>query len=85
MALTTVASQTTAIRAVPQNAGRQGLVIENSDANRLYVLIGPGTASASNYSFSLAQNENAALPNCREQINLVWDADGTGSAYITEY
>lgn len=84
-AVTIVASSTTSARAVAQDGGRQGLVLENSDANRAYILLGPGTASATNYSFSLAQNENASLLGCREQVNVIWAADGTGSLLVTEY
>jgi hypothetical protein len=83
--LTVVASLNTPVAGVPVNSSRGGLVIENDDANRLYVLLGPGTVSSTNRSFSLAQNENAFLPNCTDKVSLIWAADGSGNAYITEY
>lgn len=84
--LTTVASGIAAVSGVGSRAGRVGLVIENSDANRLYVLLSSaGTVSASLYSFSLAQNENALIPNYTGACSLIWAADGSGSAQITEY
>lgn len=84
--LTTVASGTSAVPGVSSHSGRVGLVIENSDANRLYVLLSSaGTVSSSVYSFSLAQNENALIPNYTGACSLIWAADGSGNAQITEY
>lgn len=84
--LTKVASGVSAVAGVSQMSSRDGLVIMNDDANRLYVLLGDnGTVSATNYSFSLAQNESAFLPNCEDKCTLIWAGDGSGFAYITEY
>lgn len=83
--LTRASSSTTAAQIVDQNALRKGMVIANDDANRCYVLLGLGTASATNYSFSLAQNENAALPNCALRVSAVWSTAGSGGLNVTEY
>lgn len=83
--LTVVASAASATAGVALNSSREGLVVANDDANRMYVLLGPGTVSSSLYSFSLAQNESAFLPNCKEKVSLIWASDGSGNAMITEY
>lgn len=57
-------------------------VIENTDANRLHVLLEDGTASTTNFSFSLAQNENAQI-HYQGKVVGIWAADGTGAAKIT--
>jgi hypothetical protein len=85
MAVTAVASTTSSTSLLAANAQRKGFVIENSDANRLYVRLDSGTASSSAYSFSLAQNENAALSGYTGQITGIWAGDGSGSAHVTEY
>lgn len=82
--MASVASSTTSASLVSENARRGSLIIANDDANRLYVLLGAGTASSTNYSFSLAQNENACVPGYTGAAQGVWAADGSGSAYITE-
>lgn len=63
---------------------RAVVIIENTDANRLHILLDSGTASTTNYSFSLAQNEKFELRNYRGIIKGIWAADGAGSAFITE-
>lgn len=83
--MATVASTTTSTALAATNTDRRGIVVSNDDANRLYVLMGAGTASSSNYSFSLAQNENAHLAGYVGPLTGVWSADGTGNAQITEY
>jgi hypothetical protein len=83
MPLTIVASATSATAGVSYNQDRNFLIVENSDANRVYVLLGEGTVSATNYSFSLAENENAGFPS-RDKVSLLWAGNGSGSAYITE-
>jgi hypothetical protein len=86
MAVTAVASSATSGSLVAGNTSRRGLVIENSDANRLYVLLGPGTASATNYSFSLAQNENSGIYGIGDytgDVTGVWAGDGSGYAMVS--
>jgi hypothetical protein len=48
MAITKVDSSTSSATLLSNDPYRQGFVIENSDANRLYVLLDSGTASATN-------------------------------------
>jgi hypothetical protein len=85
MAVTAVASATSST-ALLAAGSRRSAIIENSDANRLYVLLDGGTASATNYSFSLAANENASIPSAYTgPVNGIWAADGTGYAQITTY
>ncbi len=79
-----VASTTTATALLAARGRRGGVIIENSDANRLHVLIGSGTVSATNYSFSLAQYHNAKLDDYGGAISGVWAGDGEGFAHITE-
>ena len=85
MAVTSVDSAAASTQLVAVNAERRNLIIENTDANRLYVLLGSGTASATNFSFSLAQNENAHVPGFTGQVMGIWSADGSGAAKITQY
>ena len=87
MAATSVASTTssTTLLAASTEPHRK-VLIENSDANRLHVLLDDGTASTTNFSFSLAQNENAEIPlSYTGVIKGIWAADGTGFAHITVY
>jgi hypothetical protein len=86
MGITSVASSTTSAVALASNLERRGAIVENTDANRAYVRLGSGDASNTSFSFSLAQNENAAIPvGYTGQISVVWEADGTGSLLITEF
>jgi hypothetical protein len=67
------------------NTARKGLIIENSDANRLYVSLGIGAATTTTgFSFSLAQNENAYIPNYKGKAYGIWAADGSGYALVSE-
>lgn len=61
------------------------VIIENTDANRLYILLDSGTASATNFTFSLAQNENCEIEDYRGVIKGIWASDGSGSAMVTEF
>jgi hypothetical protein len=66
--------------------GRRKVLIENSDANRLHVLLDAGVASATNYSFSLAQYANARIPeDYTGVVRGCWAANGSGAAHITTY
>ena len=87
--MATVASTTTSTTLLAAHdsnlARRNAVVVQNDDANRLYVLLGTGTASSTNYSFSLAQNENALLPDYQGALTGIWAADGSGNAQVTAY
>ena len=84
---TSVASATTAggVQLLAVNSSRKAFVIENSDANRLHVLLGSGTCSTTAYSFSLAENENACIQGYTGEVKGIWAADGSGSALMSEY
>ncbi len=85
MAVTAVASAASSTQLLASDVTRQSVIICNDDANRLYVLLDDGTASTTNYSFSLAQHENARLSGNEAQgeINGIWSADGSGNALLT--
>ena len=74
-------STTTSAQVLAPGSDRR-VILCNTDANACYILIGSGTASASNLSFVLATNENAEL-NCDEAIQAVWAADGSGVLAVT--
>lgn len=76
-----ISSGTTSVQALAPGSDRR-VILCNTDANAAYVLIGSGTASATNLSFVLVQNDNAEL-NCDEAIQVVWAADGTGHLAVT--
>jgi hypothetical protein len=84
MAVESVSSSATAVTLSAATA-RTGLIVSNDDANRLYVLLDGGTASATNYSFSLAQNENAFIPHYSGPIKGIWASAGSGSARVTSF
>ena len=84
--VTAIASTTTATTLAAQGQ-RRGVSISNSDANALYVLVGPGTASSSNFTVQLDQGDYWETPVFYndEVISGVWADDGDGSAHVTEY
>lgn len=82
---TTVASQTGTISLLASNTNRKGATIANTDANALYVLLGTGTASATNFTATVAPNGYYEVPyGYTGAIQGAWAADGAGSALITE-
>lgn len=84
MAVTSVASTTTSTALLAAGA-RTSVIIGNSDANALYVLIGSGTASASNASIVVPAGDTVEVPRAWAHAELtgVWAADGSGYALIT--
>lgn len=86
MAVTAVPSQTTSIQVLASNQFRKSALFENTDANRVYIICSSQAASASLFSFSLAQNENGAVPEgYGGAVQAIWAGDGTGSLMVTEY
>lgn len=63
--------------------GARKVIIENSDANRLYIRLDGGTASATDFSYSLAQNEKAEVMGYEGAITGIWAGDGSGYAHVT--
>ena len=84
MAVSALASSTTAAVALTAGSNRN-VILENSDANSVYILLDSGTASATNKSFTLASNANAFLGRYDGPISAVWAADGSGSLHVTTY
>jgi hypothetical protein len=86
MAFTAIASLATVQTLLAADASRQAVVITNTDANALFILIaGSGTVSSTNFSISIPANGNYTVPTvlASEKITGIWALDGTGSALIT--
>lgn len=85
MAITSVSSSTSAAQLVAEDGNRAGLMVTNTDANALYVLLDSGTASATNHSISLATNETFSVSGYTGEVRGVWAADGAGVALVTTW
>lgn len=85
MPVVSIASTTSATTLLAVNSGRKAVVIQNDDANALYVLLDSGTPSATNYSFSLAEGENAIVHGYGGEVKGVWAGDGSGAARVTAW
>lgn len=69
---------------ITANTGRKQLTIVNDSTAILYVLLGSGTASATNYTYRLDQYYTAIVDAYSGQVNGVWASDASGAARITE-
>lgn len=85
MATSQVNSAATSTVLLANNSQRKRLMIENTDTNRLHVLLNSGTASTTAYSFSLATNASMTVEGYTGQVVGIWAADGAGAAMITEW
>jgi hypothetical protein len=85
MTVARVASSASSVVLLSAGNERDNVIIENSDANRLHVILDSGAAATDAYSFSLAQNENVRLLQYAGEIRGIWAADGTGYAHVTTY
>ncbi len=85
MAFSTVASAAPSTLLLSASNRRRKLLIANSDANKLYVLLGPGTAPAANFSFVLAQEGSQLIEGYAGEVRGRWAGDGSGHALITEW
>lgn len=84
--VTSVASAATSTTILAANTARYGASIANDDANALYLLLGGGTASTSNYTVKLFTDDYFQVPfGFTGAITGIWAADGSGSARVTEY
>lgn len=83
--LSAVASLATTQQLLAANTGRKGVLIVNTDANTLRLKYGT-TASASSFTVAIPSNGywEMPTPTYAGRIDGIWDADGAGSAYITE-
>lgn len=77
-----VASATSSTQLVAANPSRREVVISNDSTSKLYVLIGSGTASSSNFTYVVGAGNSLTLMTTG-QITGVW-ASANGSAAITE-
>lgn len=85
--VTSVDSLATNATLKDSNPGRRGLIIENTDANALYVKYG-ATASATSFTFSLAQGGKYVMSLSElytGRIDGIWAGNGSGAAKITEW
>jgi hypothetical protein len=83
---TSVASSATSGTVVAANAARQALSIFNDDANALLIKYG-ATASAASYKVKIPGGgywERPVDDRYTGIIDGIWEADGTGSARVTE-
>lgn len=85
--VTSVASGIASVTIKAANTSRKGISVLNTDANALYLLVGGGTASATNLSVIVAATNGywEAPFGFTGEITGIWAADGTGSAFVTEY
>lgn len=83
---TTVNSGVASVEILAANDRRRGATITNTDANALYLLLGTGTASATNYTQALLTGEVFVLEqgDYRGAIQGIWAADGAGQAVVSE-
>lgn len=84
--VTSVASAATSTTLLAANAARKGATIYNTDANAVKILLAAGTASATNFSVSIAANGYYEVPfGYTGIITGIWDVDGAGAALITQF
>lgn len=84
--VTTVSSTTTSTQLLAANVGRSNITFVNTDSNRLYILQGTGTASASNYTVYLDEDDSVDIDNdeAEQAFQGIWAGDGSGQATITQ-
>ena len=85
MAITSVASAASSTALLAPEGSRKGLIVTNTDANTLYVLLDGGTASATNHSFQLAQNASSIIYGWTGAVVGLWAGDGSGVALLTTW
>lgn len=85
MAVTSVASAASSTALLSPNGTRDGMIVTNTDANILYVLLDNGTASTANHSFQLAQNASSVIYGWRGAVTGIWAGDGSGVALLTTW
>lgn len=85
---TSVASGVASVTILASNANRKGATITNDDVNNLLLLLGAGTASATNYSVIVPGNGGSFILDPGDYTGIIvgiWVADGSGSARVTEF
>ena len=83
--LSTVASLATSQTVLAANTSRRGVLMVNTDANALRIKYG-ATASASSFSVIISSGAYWEMPKPIYVgiIDGLWDADGSGSVFVTE-
>jgi hypothetical protein len=84
--LSALASKATSDTALAANTARKGVIMVNTDANDCRVKFG-ATASASSFSVIVPGGGGQwqmESPIYTGVIDAIWDADGSGSLFITE-
>lgn len=80
---TSVNSAATSTSLLAADSTRYGFTVANTDANLLYVLLGAGTASTTNYTFTVAPNSDRTVSDYTGVVQGIWAADGAGAALLT--
>jgi hypothetical protein len=81
---TSVASSASSVTILAANLNRQGAMVYNDSTAILYLLLGVGTASTTNYSVQLASQGFFETPfSFNGQLTGIW-ASANGSARVTE-
>ncbi len=86
-----VSDTATSTALLAANSERKGASIYNDSTEILYVLLGAGTASSSNYSVQIPFEGYFEVPRMGTggtyagEINGVWASDASGAARISEY
>lgn len=70
--------------AIASAGGRGTRYVYNDSVNKLYVLLGTGTASATNFTFLLATLTGQLIEGFGGPVQGVLDT-GTGNAQVTEW
>lgn len=88
MAVSNVNDTNVSTQLLAPDSTRKGFSIWNDSTAVLYVLRGPGTASATNCSFSLAAGDYFESPDAvyaQGEIRGVWASDASGAARLTTW
>lgn len=85
-ALTQVNSSNVSQTILAANVNRIGAMVENTDANVLYLAFTSSAATSTAYTVSISSGEYYEFPEpvYRGQVTGIWSADGSGAAVITE-
>jgi hypothetical protein len=82
---TSVIAAVTAVTLLSENLNRKGATIYNASNKTLYVLIGNGTATPTNYNVQMSGNSYFEVPfGFTGRISGVWSGTG-GNALIGEF
>lgn len=80
-ATVTTFSSISSAQILASNSARKLAVIFNSTPNVLYVLLGSGTVSSTNYTIALGEQEVVSFSNITTEIKGIYAISGT--AYVT--